>query len=91
MSREDHFEEGNLRSDFRVVGSTGNVYEVSIQRTPQCTCPDFGAPRLEFEFKEYTHVVKIFLLTLLASLQANVKMCANTSFLSCFEFFAVSL
>jgi len=27
--------------EFRVVGTTGNVYTVSINNNPNCTCPDF--------------------------------------------------
>lgn len=27
--------------EFIVLGSTGNVYNVTIQRLPQCTCPDY--------------------------------------------------
>ena len=30
-----------LRHAFAVLGSTGNVYSVSICRTPSCTCVDF--------------------------------------------------
>ncbi|KAI0067800.1 hypothetical protein BV25DRAFT_1819238 [Artomyces pyxidatus] len=31
---------GELREEFSVLGSTGNVYVVSIDRKPSCTCPD---------------------------------------------------
>lgn len=27
--------------DYLVMGSTGNIYSVSIQKQPQCTCPDY--------------------------------------------------
>jgi len=30
----------NLKCTFVVLGSTGNVYDVIIQRVPHCTCPD---------------------------------------------------
>ena len=30
-----------LRHEFAVLGSTGNVYEVAICRTPSCTCVDY--------------------------------------------------
>ncbi|KIM77496.1 hypothetical protein PILCRDRAFT_76604 [Piloderma croceum F 1598] len=29
-----------LREEFKVLGSTGNVYTVTIDRTPTCNCPD---------------------------------------------------
>ncbi|KZP29081.1 hypothetical protein FIBSPDRAFT_851927 [Athelia psychrophila] len=29
-----------LREEFKVLGSTGNVYNVVIDKTPSCTCPD---------------------------------------------------
>ncbi|KAI0362357.1 hypothetical protein OH77DRAFT_1515614 [Trametes cingulata] len=33
--------EGNeLREEFSVLGSTGNVYTVTIDKKPSCTCPD---------------------------------------------------
>jgi len=31
-----------LREEFSVLGSTGNVYTVVIDRRPSCSCPDFG-------------------------------------------------
>lgn len=30
-----------VRCDFRLAGSTGNVYKVSLDKVPSCTCPDF--------------------------------------------------
>ena len=30
----------NLRMDFQVLGSTGNLYSVEISKRPTCTCPD---------------------------------------------------
>ena len=33
-----------LRHDFSVLGSTGNVYEVSICREPKCTCARNAGP-----------------------------------------------
>jgi len=35
-----HREGGALREEFKVLGSTGNVYTVTIDRLPECTCPD---------------------------------------------------
>ncbi|KAJ6471811.1 hypothetical protein C8R47DRAFT_1147143 [Mycena vitilis] len=32
--------EGELKEEFQVLGSTGNIYTVTIQRTPSCNCPD---------------------------------------------------
>ncbi|KAJ7210694.1 hypothetical protein GGX14DRAFT_624755 [Mycena pura] len=32
--------EGELKEEFQVLGSTGNVYTVTIQRVPSCDCPD---------------------------------------------------
>ncbi|KIJ59187.1 hypothetical protein HYDPIDRAFT_118776 [Hydnomerulius pinastri MD-312] len=31
---------GELREEFSVLGSTGNVYTVIIDKTPSCNCPD---------------------------------------------------
>ena len=31
-----------LRETFKVLGSTGNVYTVTIEQVPKCDCPDFG-------------------------------------------------
>ena len=36
----------DLRCEFVVLGSTGNVYTVSIQRIPSCTCPDYAKGNL---------------------------------------------
>lgn len=35
-----------LGCDFVVLGSTGNVYTVTIQRLPHCTCPDHAKGNL---------------------------------------------
>ncbi|KAI0771350.1 hypothetical protein BC629DRAFT_1640993 [Irpex lacteus] len=32
--------EGEMREEFQVLGSTGNVYTVTIQKVPSCNCPD---------------------------------------------------
>ncbi|KAJ7734431.1 hypothetical protein B0H16DRAFT_1426322 [Mycena metata] len=32
--------EGELKEEFQVLGSTGNVYTVTIQHKPSCDCPD---------------------------------------------------
>ncbi|KAI0681877.1 hypothetical protein BC835DRAFT_1001369 [Cytidiella melzeri] len=32
--------DGELREEFQVLGSTGNVYTVTIQKVPSCNCPD---------------------------------------------------
>jgi uncharacterized Zn finger protein len=31
-----------LRETFKVLGSTGNVYTVTVEQVPKCDCPDFG-------------------------------------------------
>ncbi|KAI0033393.1 hypothetical protein K488DRAFT_47803 [Vararia minispora EC-137] len=33
-------EDGELREEFSVLGSTGNVYTVTIAHLPSCSCPD---------------------------------------------------
>lgn len=30
-----------LREQFKVLGSTGNVYTITIDNVPSCDCPDF--------------------------------------------------
>ncbi|KAF7375337.1 hypothetical protein MSAN_00420800 [Mycena sanguinolenta] len=32
--------EGELKEEFKVLGSTGNIYTVTIQHKPSCDCPD---------------------------------------------------
>ncbi|KAJ6533770.1 hypothetical protein DFH09DRAFT_1043726 [Mycena vulgaris] len=32
--------EGELKEEFQVLGSTGNIYTVTIQQKPSCNCPD---------------------------------------------------
>ncbi|KAJ7732333.1 hypothetical protein DFH07DRAFT_906092 [Mycena maculata] len=32
--------EGELKEEFQVLGSTGNIYTVTIQHRPSCNCPD---------------------------------------------------
>ncbi|RXW14068.1 hypothetical protein EST38_g11788 [Candolleomyces aberdarensis] len=34
--------DGELREEFSVLGSTGNVYTITIGTTPKCNCPDAG-------------------------------------------------
>ena len=36
----------DLRCEFVVLGSTGNVYTVAIQKIPSCTCPDYAKGNL---------------------------------------------
>ena len=33
-------ENGYLMETFNLAGTTGNIYEVQISRTPRCSCPD---------------------------------------------------
>jgi hypothetical protein len=40
ISQKDLSVDGNLRRDYAVLGSTGNVYDVTISRQCTCTCPD---------------------------------------------------
>ncbi|PPQ64818.1 hypothetical protein CVT26_002650 [Gymnopilus dilepis] len=35
-----HRNDGELREEFSVLGSTGNVYTVTIDHKPRCNCPD---------------------------------------------------
>ncbi|KAJ7106984.1 hypothetical protein C8R44DRAFT_805057 [Mycena epipterygia] len=32
--------EGELKEEFQVLGSTGNIYTVTIEQKPSCNCPD---------------------------------------------------
>ena len=40
ISQKDLSIDGNLRRDFAVLGSTGNVYDVTISKHSTCSCPD---------------------------------------------------
>lgn len=33
--------ENNKERNYMIMGSTGNVYKVTIKEIPECTCPDF--------------------------------------------------
>lgn len=39
---ERHRNEEELREEFKVLGSTGNIYTVVIDKLPSCDCPDAG-------------------------------------------------
>ncbi|UZO10259.1 uncharacterized protein OCT59_001854 [Rhizophagus irregularis] len=36
----------DFHEEFAVLGSTGNIYTVTIKHVPNCTCPDFGKGNL---------------------------------------------
>jgi hypothetical protein len=38
----DSYSPSACKCNFVVLGSTGNVYTVTLQDVPQCTCPDFA-------------------------------------------------
>lgn len=38
----DTINQTNLIKQYVVMGSTGNVYTVTIENTPKCTCPDYA-------------------------------------------------
>lgn len=40
IGRKDTSAEGSLGQEFTVLGSTGNVYKVKIDKHPNCDCPD---------------------------------------------------
>lgn len=41
LNRQKVFDgRGNAREDFDIAGSTGNIYQTKIGRTPTCTCMD---------------------------------------------------
>lgn len=42
ISRRDVSKLDDLGCAFAVLGTTGNVYDVLIGKTPHCSCPDFG-------------------------------------------------
>jgi Ring finger domain/SWIM zinc finger len=46
ISKDDDEPDRELKWTFVVLGSTGNVYDVTIQRVPHCTCPDHAKGNL---------------------------------------------
>ncbi|PVG02621.1 hypothetical protein CPB86DRAFT_780032 [Serendipita vermifera] len=46
---------GNLSEQFKVLGSTGNVYTVTIKDIPTCNCPDF------LKGNHCKHIIFVFL------------------------------
>jgi len=40
INQNDNSTDNNLSKDYAVLGSTGNVYNVTIAKYPSCTCPD---------------------------------------------------
>jgi len=46
ITKDDDANMETLTCNFVVLGSTGNVYNVAIQRVPHCTCPDHARGNL---------------------------------------------
>jgi Ring finger domain len=40
VGRTRHEEDGHLTEEIDIVGSTGNIYRVTVDKKPSCTCPD---------------------------------------------------
>ncbi|KAF8498353.1 hypothetical protein JB92DRAFT_2795532 [Gautieria morchelliformis] len=54
--------QGELREEFKVLGSTGNVYTVIIDKLPSCNCPDAS------KGNHCKHILFIFLKVLSVSM-----------------------
>jgi len=46
ISKDDDEPDRDLKWTFVVLGTTGNVYDVTIQKVPHCTCPDHAKGNL---------------------------------------------
>ncbi|TFK60764.1 hypothetical protein BDN72DRAFT_890276 [Pluteus cervinus] len=57
---------GALEEEFKVLGSTGNVYTVVIAQTPSCSCPDAT------KGNHCKHILFVFLKVLQVSQSSNV-------------------
>lgn len=55
---ERHVEEEQQQQTFAVLGSTGNIYSVVIQKLPSCSCPDNARDKL------CKHILFVFLRVL---------------------------
>jgi hypothetical protein len=64
----------NLSCSFVVLGSTGNVYTVKIERVPDCTCPDHAKGNL------CKHI--LFVLLKVMALDANSPLVYQAAWLS---------
>ncbi|KAI0087842.1 hypothetical protein BDY19DRAFT_227057 [Irpex rosettiformis] len=81
--------EGELREEFQVLGSTGNVYTVTIQKLPSCNCPDalkgnhckhtlfIYAKVLQVPFESHVWYQKALLSTELEEIFANAPLAPN--------------
>ncbi|KIJ23990.1 hypothetical protein M422DRAFT_39338 [Sphaerobolus stellatus SS14] len=58
-------EDGELREEFKVLGSTGNVYTVLIDNVPSCNCPD------AMKGNHCKHILFIFLKVLSVPLHSH--------------------
>ncbi|ESK82324.1 hypothetical protein Moror_2236, partial [Moniliophthora roreri MCA 2997] len=58
-------EEGELKEVFTITGSTGNVYTVTINKTPRCDCPDCG------KGNHCKHIIFVFLRVLQVNRSSN--------------------
>ena len=56
--------DGHEEEVFDIAGSTGNIYEVTISKVPECTCPDASKGN---QCKHIIYVSMSFLLTINAS------------------------
>jgi len=62
---ERHKVDGQLKEEFKVLGSTGNVYTVIIDKLPSCDCPDAK------KGNHCKHILFIFLKVLSVSLEST--------------------
>ncbi|KAI0339081.1 hypothetical protein BDW22DRAFT_1362000 [Trametopsis cervina] len=81
--------EGELREEFQVLGSTGNVYTVTVQKVPSCNCPDamkgnhckhilfVFAKVLQVPFESHVWYQKALLSTELEEIFASAPMAPN--------------
>ena len=58
IERKDTSAEGSLGQEFTLLGSTGNVYKVKINKHPNCYCPDHMKSNL------CMHILFVFLKVL---------------------------
>jgi len=56
---------GQLREEFKVLGSTGNVYTVVVDKLPSCNCPD------AIKGNHCKHILFIFLKVLSVSINSS--------------------
>ena len=64
INQEDLSTPNNLSREYNVLGSTGNVYDVTISKRCSCTCPD--------EFNCCKHILFVFLRVLKVNRNSHV-------------------